>query len=256
MASRRNQKDQKKAERLAREAAARERQKRRTRFQIMGGGLVLLVVVGFALVIVSQSGKDKGTGLKGVNQVNRSLLGVEQKGESLGSAKAPITVVEFADLQCPFCRDFSNQVLPKIIDRYVKTGKVQMQLKLVSFIGPDSERAARNALFAGQQGRMWNFAEIFYKNQGAEGSGYVTSEFLSNVSRSAGVTPLPTAKDLQAKSISAQMDEAMRQGEKNKVTATPSFLIGKTGGKLELWESRDYGFEAFKAYLDYLLKQS
>lgn len=254
MASRRAQKDQKKAERLAREAAERERQQRKRRVQIIGAALAGLACVAVALVVISSQGKEKGTGLKGVNQVNRSLVGIDQKGVALGSPKAPVTIVEFADLQCPFCRDFSNQVLPQIVDSYVKTGKVRMELRLLSFLGPESQEASRYALFAGNQGRMWNFAEIFYKNQGAEGSGYVTKEFLTNVSKAAGVAPLPTASELTAPEIDASLKSSENKAQKEGVTATPSFLIGKTGGKLSLLDSRDYGFQTFKAQIDALLE--
>lgn len=254
MASRRARKDQKKAERLAREAAERERQQRNRRFQLIGAALVGLACVVLALVLISNKGKDQGTGLKAVNQVNRSLVGVDQKGEALGSPKAPVTIVEFADLQCPFCRDFSNQVLPQIVNSYVKTGKVRMELRLLSFIGPESQQAARYALFAGNQGRMWNFSEIFYKNQGAEGSGYVTKEFLSKVSKAAGVAPLPTSAELQSPAINAKLKTSEQGAQKQGITATPSFLIGKTGGKLTLLDSKDYGFETFKAQIEALLK--
>lgn len=254
MASRRAQKDQKKAERLAQEARLRDEQRRRRRLQIIGGASGLLVVVAATLLIVSSSGKDQGTGLKGVNQVNRSLTGIAQEGDSLGSPKAPVTIVEFADLQCPFCRDFSNQILPPIVEKYVKTGKLRMELRFLTFLGPDSELASRYALFAGQQGRLWNFAEIFYQNQGAEGSGYVTKEFLDNVSKAAGVTPLPTQADLSEAEIKKQLEEATVESQKAGINSTPSFLIGKTGGKLRKLEDPNYNLQTFEANIESLLK--
>jgi protein-disulfide isomerase len=56
-----------------------------------------------------------------------------------------VTLVEFADLQCPFCAQYARDALPRLIDRYVRPGRIRMQLRLLSFIGPDSECAARVA---------------------------------------------------------------------------------------------------------------
>ena len=52
-------------------------------------------------------------------------------------------MIEFADLQCPFCRDYTLNALPAIVEEYVRPGKVKLVFAGMSFIGPDSETALR-----------------------------------------------------------------------------------------------------------------
>ena len=80
----------------------------------------------------------------------------------LGDPNAPITVTEYVDLQCPICAEASKQTLPDLIDDYVKTGKVKLQARTLSFLGPDSIRAAKVAAGAQEQGKLWPFLETFY----------------------------------------------------------------------------------------------
>ena len=103
----------------------------------------------------------------------------------LGDPNAPVTVTEFVDLQCPICANASRTVAAAVIRDYVRTGEVKLQARTLSFIGPDSVRAARVAAGAEQQGKLWPFLEAFYAKQGAENSGYVTDDFLRDVAAAA-----------------------------------------------------------------------
>ena len=82
-------------------------------------------------------------------------------------------------------------VLPALIERHVKTGRLRLELRLLRFVGPDShtDRAARGAEAAAQDDRLWSFVDAFYRSQGAENSGYVTDDFLGDVARAAGADP-------------------------------------------------------------------
>ena len=81
------------------------------------------------------------------------VAGIPEKNGVLGDPDAPITVTEYLDLQCPICAEASKQTLPTLIDNYVKTGKVKLQARTLSFLGPDSVRAAKFAAGAEQQGK-------------------------------------------------------------------------------------------------------
>ena len=96
-------------------------------------------------------------------------------------------MTEYGDPQCSVCKLFSEQVAPDLISSEVKTGNVKYDYQPYLIIGPDSKPAMRAALAAGEQGRFWNYLQLFYSNQGGENSGYVTDDFLTSIAKAAGV---------------------------------------------------------------------
>jgi protein-disulfide isomerase len=152
----------------------------------------------------------------------------------LGDPKAPVTVTEFVDLQCPICAETSRTIIPSVISDYVRTGKVELRARTLSFIGPDSVRAARIAAGAEKQGRLWAFLEAFYAAQKAENSGYVTDGFVKSVASDAGVnagTALAYADSAQSQAPLARANaEARRLG----VDGTPTFVVQRGNGKPQL----------------------
>jgi protein-disulfide isomerase len=159
-------------------------------------------------------------------------------------------LTEFADLQCPFCRSYTVDVLPQIIQRYVRTNKLRLELRLRHLIGQDSDVAARAAQAAAIRNRMWNFVDLFYRNQGQENSGYVTDSFLSR---------LATAADLRATfvvdgSTSAAMEKPVLDAEAEAraagLTSTPSFLIGPKTGQGKVLNVTRLDIASFAAAID------
>lgn len=228
MASRREEKELLKAERIA----AQEEQQaadRRRRMQALGAAVVLAILIVGVLIAVSQSGDDDGGG-----EPRADLFrGIPQNGIALGEPDAPVTIVEFADLQCPFCAQFSNDVLGDLVARYVRPGDVRIELRLLSFIGPDSIRAAEVAAAAAEQDRAWSFAEAFFADQGAENSGYVTDEFLRDAGGNIPGLEIGEALEEAGSAPSVELlAEADNLAAEAGVNSTPSFLIGPTGGKL------------------------
>ncbi len=133
-----------------------------------------------------QGGSAKGPAV-GKTQTAQLLKGIPQSGTTLGSPKAPVTLTEFADLQCPFCKQYTLQTFPTIVAKYVRSGKVKMVFRNYAFISGDSLIAARAAEAAGKQNKLWNFIDVFYNNQGEEKTGYVTDPFLTKIANGAGV---------------------------------------------------------------------
>lgn len=97
-----------------------------------------------------------------------------------GNANAPVTIVEFADFQCPFCERFYTQTEKQIIDTYVKTGKAKFIFRNYAFLGPDSTTAAEAAYCANEQGKFWQFHNFMYEHQGQENSGWTTKANLES----------------------------------------------------------------------------
>jgi protein-disulfide isomerase len=163
------------------------------------------------------------------------LGGIPQHGVVLGSPKAPVTLVEYADLQCPFCAEWSQRAFPTVVREYVRTGRVQLVFRGLDFIGGDSTRALRAALAAAAQNKLWNVVQLLYLNRGSENSGWVTDDLLREVGKS--VSGLDLDQYMAERSSSRVTRERAKQArlaDANRIDATPSFQIGLTGGRLRL----------------------
>src|SRR3954452_20493060 len=153
----------------------------------VGSALVVAAAVVVIAILVSSSGSSKPKVTKKESAAATDLFtGVAQNGTTLGNPEAKVTIYEFADLQCPFCRQYTTGPFHQIVNKYVKPGKVKMVWRNLTFIGGDSVTAARAAVASGAQNRLWNFVDLFYKNQGTENTGYVTDKFITDLASSVG----------------------------------------------------------------------
>jgi protein-disulfide isomerase len=182
------------------------------------------------LIVVSASSSGDGgdTKLEGVAEVNRRLAGIPQHGMVLGQPSAPVEVVEFADLQCPYCKAFTEDQLPPIIENQVKKGEAKIAFHNFTIIGEQSLPAGAAALAAGAQGRGWNFVELFYKNQGSENSGYADDEFLRAIAKGAGVQNLARWNE-ERRRFTAEIEATTAEAQELGFTGTPSLAIEGPG---------------------------
>jgi protein-disulfide isomerase len=245
------------------EAAGLRRRRLRTLLAVLGGAAVLVVVA----ILVSGGSSDKAksrpavaqkaTGaIPGQKESAAMLAGIPQTGIYLGNPAAPVRVVEFADLQCPFCREYSLQVLPQLVQDYVRSGKVRMEFRSLSFIGKDSVTAARAAAAAAQQDKLWNFVDVFYFNQGEENSGYVTPAFLDRVGKAAGVDTAKANAFAASPASLKPLNAANALADQSDVQSTPTILVGKRGGKLTAVQADPTDVGAYKSAIDGVLGQA
>ena len=175
-------------------------------------------IVGVMIVVGNATRPDRTPASPAEAAKSSSRLdGIPQRGISLGSPSAPVTVTEFADLQCPFCGVFARDQLPGIVDRFVRTGKVRLRMRVLAFLGEDSVEGAHAAAEAASRNRLWQFSDEFYQRQGEENSGYVTTDFLR------GIDPQTADADEAAghEAIAEAEAEAGRYG----VRSTPIFVV-------------------------------
>lgn len=234
--------------RLAAESSSADAARRQRLFALLGGAALLAVIVVVALVAISQGGDDGNTDAPPTPGVDE----VPEQGIALGDPEAPVTMVEFADPQCPFCAEYTTKVLPDLIDKYVATGDVRMELRFLTFIGPDSVRLANSAYAASLQDGLWAFADLAYARQGAENSGYADDAFIESVATDAGLdaAPIVAAAEDPDPEVDDLVTQATDEATTNGVSSTPSFLIGPTGGTLEPLEVSSLELSAFEGPID------
>lgn len=215
------------------QAGAAERRQSLIKLGSAAGFLALVIVAVIVVVSSSQSGGGDASNVTDAQTVNQLLNGIPQDGLVLGKPSAKVTLFEFGDLQCPFCKGFSEDVLPQVIESQVRNGEAKLDFGSFTIIGPQSTPAGAAAIAAGEQGRGWNFVELFYRNQGAENSGYVTDAFLTAIAKGAGVPDIARwNRDRRSAEALAEVEKTTKQAERLGFTGTPSFAVegpGTTG---------------------------
>jgi protein-disulfide isomerase len=237
MASRKEQKEQARARRLAEEQARAERARRGRRLRMIGGVVVGVVVIVVAAIAISSGGGSSASGLqKGTSasktaaSVQTLLAGIPQSGARLGNAKAPVTMIYYGDLQCPICKDFTlNGGFPELVAKDVRAGKVQVVYRAFQTATRDpavfkTQQVA--ALAAGQQQRFWNYTELFYREQGQEGSNYVTESYLSGLANQiSGLSMTKWQTDRNNQSLGNQVATDEQTGTTAGVSGTPTLVL-------------------------------
>ncbi|MCO5316436.1 MAG: thioredoxin domain-containing protein [Solirubrobacterales bacterium] len=245
--------------RLKAEAEAKRADKRQDMGKIVGAiaGVVVLAVVVVVVLSITGSDDKKSGGSESSASVEKLLKGIPQSGTLLGDPKAKVTLVEFADLQCPACQQYAEQVLPDIISGPVKDGTANFDLHQWTILGPDSTTAAYAAYAAAEQNRYWQFIENFYANQGQENAGYVTDEFLTDIAEKAGVPDLDKWNEDRADESrwEKQLTETDNKASDLGLTGTPGFAIQVDGGELQQLEDTGSA-EAINKALEKAAKQA
>jgi protein-disulfide isomerase len=227
-----------------RQPQRRERRADR-RVLIAIGAVVVLVALGIGLGVALAGGSS---GLKNVPakgsltnkltlpqaaQVHKLLAGVPQRGNVLGKASAPVTMIEYIDLQCPFCDQFELTAFPDLVSQYVKDGTLKIEAVPLAFIGPDSERGRLAAIAAAKQNKMFNFMEVLYANQGTENTGWLTND---EVTKAAASVPGLDVQKLLAGAKLASAAKLAKSFDKSALAAqvrqTPTIYVGPTGKSL------------------------
>jgi protein-disulfide isomerase len=222
------------AARQEKERAAAARAHRKQRLWLLAGVAAVAVVLAAAAVLVSKGGSES-TPKATPGQTASLFAGIQQRGMELGSPDAPVTLVEYADLQCPYCRDYAVGALPEIVNKYVRTGKVRLEYKPLAILGPQSVAAARMANAAASQNHMWDFIDRFYSEQGQENTGYVTDAFLRKIGSEVKGFDIERAfTEAQSQDALGTLAASHTEAEKLGIDSTPSFTIGRTGHKLRV----------------------
>jgi protein-disulfide isomerase len=170
----------------------------------------------------------------------------------LGDESAPISIVEFGDYQCPFCKRFFDQTEPQLMQEYVMNGKAKFYFLDFALVGPDSLTLAEGAWCAEEQGKYYQYHDYVYSNQGDENSGWGTPEKVKSFARDLGLDVEEFSLCLDSKKYESRVQQltAMAQGLGS--TGTPTSFIGNK----ELGFTRIIGaqpYAAFQQVLDSLL---
>ncbi|MFT4040534.1 MAG: DsbA family protein [Thermomicrobiales bacterium] len=213
------------ARKIAEESAAK--QQRRNVF--VGVAVIALVVAG-VLIFLSRPQTP------GVNIVAAEPLPatIAMNGAMLGTADAPVQIVEWGDYQCPACGQLARGIAPRVISEYVVPGKASFEFRNFAFLGPESQRAAAAANCAEAQGAFWPYHDTLYVNQHGENQGAFTDERLKAIADSLSLDATAFAACLDDPAMAAAVTTSTDDGREAGVNATPWLTVN--GVRVENWQ--------------------
>lgn len=235
MSSRKEQKEQARLAREAKEQELAASAARKRRLGIIGGviGLALIAVL-VAVVVSTQSNKDTKSTSADAKEVNARFAGIPQKFDTLGEPGAKATIIEYADLKCPFCAEWATDSLPTVVDELVRTGKAKLIFRPLTLIDDntgltDSINAAKYAGATALQNKMFEFIDLFYLNQKAENEVYATQDFLEGIGAQVDGLNVNEAWDNRENpKVTGLIDSSDSASQDAGVTGTPSFFVGSS----------------------------
>jgi len=212
--------------------------------------IILFVVIASGYAMVLSSFDENSINLdmgRQVGDVNTSL-----GSPMLGSASAPITIIEFGDYQCSQCKKWFFNTKSDIVTNYIDTGKANLIFVDIAFLGKDSMPASRASYCAEEQGRYWDYHAFLYTNQMGIDNGWANNDSLKGYANNLGFDMDLFASCMDSGKYTKRVQFNTEESKKNGVTGTPTFIIVGPQGQQE----RIIGpqpFAVFEKIIDSLL---
>ncbi len=158
---------------------------------------------------------EKSTGIVGVTG-----------GAVLGKSDAPVTIVEFSDYQCPFCRRYSLTVFPILKREYIDTGKVRYVFRdfPLTSIHQQAEKAHESAHCAGESNKYWEMHDVLFEKQND-----LMVPSLKHYAEELGLDSTTFEECLDSGKYQVAIQKDVEDGGAAGIRGTPSFFVGKSG---------------------------
>jgi protein-disulfide isomerase len=245
----------------------RRQQEQLSRGLAIGAVALVFVLVAFALIWPSLP-KDPGEFVTPVPNPRPMA-----NDNAMGDPKAPITITEYSDFQCPYCGDFVKNTEPLVVESYVRTGKVYFVYRSMdNFVSDninrgtgdtntESHNAAMAAYCAGDQNKYWEYHDILFANQKGENIGNLSSTRLNAFAESIGLD----MAEFKACVKDKKFEDRLAQDEKDGYAAstgqdgvgTPFFVVSYTiaGQEKQVYISGAQPFSEFQRVIEAALAE-
>jgi protein-disulfide isomerase len=218
---------------------------------VLGAGLLVGIVA--VVLSVSLGGSKSKTPTVGSVDLS-SVTGIEQHGRVLGNPKAKVTLTEYIDMTCPICRDYTLATFPSIVKRYVRPGKVKIEMRPINNGWPSGGRGRELVLAAGRQNKAWQLVDLLYQNQGEETQPWLTDNLARAIAaKIPGLDASKLFSDASSAAVQAEVKKANSEAKADGVRGTPTFLLVAKDGKRYVLGSGNPGITPFVKALDQAL---
>jgi len=188
-----------------------------------------IIIVFFALNTINDEPKlaiepaQKSQELISTNII--STIFFENGSPILGDPNAQVTLIEFGDYQCHFCNVHFHNTEHRLLENFIKTGKVKMIFKDFTIIGPDSVNAAHGTHCANDQGKFWEYHDILYNNWTGENNGWASSDNLLRFAQEIELDIDQWSDCMIDKKYSQITSNSSKDARELGITGTPAFFV-------------------------------
>lgn len=179
------------------------------------------------------------------------ILKVKEDDVILGDPKAPVTIIEYGDYQCPFCARFSKETEPLLRENYIRDGKAKMIFRNYQFLGPESFAAAEAVECAKDQKQFWAYHDAIYQTEladGRENNGNLNEELFVSLAKELGLNIDLFNNCLQSHKYKTEIEKEITEAQQVGVDSTPTTFVGE----MKIIGALPYA--QFKEAIDRLLK--
>ena len=166
----------------------------------------------------------------------------------MGDPNAPVTIIEFADFQCPYCGRFFAETKPQIDEQYMQNGEARFAYFNFAFLGPESNWAAEAAECASDQDKFWEYHDKLYDSQSGENQGAFNKDNLKKFAEELGLDTSAFNECLDSGKYTQLIQDESSLASSIGVRSTPTFLIN---GQAVVGAQP---YEIFQQTIDSLLK--
>lgn len=195
-------------------------------------GVPVAIVLAGAIIAAALFFRSGGTGQQaGLQSPAPQVAGqqaifanveIDPSDPVLGNADAPVTIIEFSDFECPFCKQYHDTTFKQIKQTYIDTGKVKYIFKdfPLSQLHPRAQASAEAAQCANDQGKFWDYGDALFKNQKA-----LTDDDLKRYAADLKLDIQAFGECYASGKHRAGISNDQQTGIKAQVTGTPGFAI-------------------------------
>lgn len=193
-------------------------------------GIAIISTAGFLIMTAAYFQKSKGitadSGTKDNKEtarINNSdtpkiKTSVSGKDQVRGNEKAPVTVIEYSDIQCPYCARF-HATMKQVMENY--DGKVKWIFRHFPLgFHAMARKSALAAECAGEQKKFWEFTDLLYANQGS-----LSDDYLNTAANEIGLDTAKFSKCLSDEKYASKVDSDTEAGKAAGITGTPASII-------------------------------
>lgn len=196
---------------------------------IILGAVILVIIVG-AWAFFSSG--DSGTG--SLTEPEQKVLEIQDARLTKGNESAPVKIVEYADILCPYCAKANEEIIPQIQADYIDKNQAHYEVRLVAMIAPDSQRAAEGAYCAAEQNKFWDYLDTAYKdtwdnyysqNKTPDDIELFSDSNISSFAKTVGLDTLPWQQCMDSGKYEKTINENQDKMIEIKAYGTPHFII-------------------------------